>query len=98
MTLEEAIKKVVNYRNFLEFALAKYIRIADEKDVEAIDTVLNYIENESIPKEKIRKKIEECVKRRQELANGHFWESQSNINEDTAIVMAQILYQELLGE
>jgi hypothetical protein len=69
----------------------------DEEDIEAIDTVLKALDN-SISKDEVRKKIEECVKRRQELANGHFWENPSNINEDTALVMAQTLYQELLGE
>ena len=76
----------------------KSTKIDDSKIRLALFSVMYYIENESIPKEKIRKKIEECVKRRQELANGNFWESPSNINEDTAIVMAQTLYQELLGE
>ena len=67
------------------------------RDKKALETVLKALDN-SISKDKIRKKIKECVKRRQELANGHFWKSPSNINEDTVLVMAQTLYQELLGE
>jgi len=36
--------------------------ITDEEYQKAIDTILNYIEKESIPKEKIREKIKELGK------------------------------------
>lgn len=97
MELSEAIYWLEVMRKKAEKTGRKYFDENSRKKVDAIDTVLKALDN-SISKDKVRKKIEKCVKRRQELANGHFWENASNINEDTALVMAQTLYQELLGE
>lgn len=86
--IDTSEKGAINYPDDKELFMA---------DKEALETALKALDN-SISKDEVRKKIEECDKRRQELANGHFWENPSNINEDTVLVMAQTLYQELLGE
>lgn len=51
MTLKEA-KEIL--KNFLHWDNKKY---PPQTECEAIETLLNYIENESIPKEKVREKI-----------------------------------------
>lgn len=58
-----------------------------KKAIEAWNIIKKALED-SVPKEKVREKIEEYVNRRKELADGHFWENGSNINEDTALVIA----------
>ena len=100
MELKEAVERVQAYSEFIKCSLANNLKIAviSEEDAEAIDTILNYIENESISKEKVEKMIKKCRERRIELANGHFWENSSNVNEDTALVLAQTTLEELLKE
>jgi transcriptional regulator with PAS, ATPase and Fis domain len=97
MTLSEAkeiLNKFINQsKDYLlsikddgtQFTRNNYVEMCEQ--IKAIETVLKALED-SIPKEKVRKKIEEYVNRRKELANGHFWENESNINEDTALVIA----------
>ena len=102
MTIEEA-KELLKEMKESAMYLRLYRDKKAQLKVEAIDTVLkalealeeyekqldlDYVRENYIPKEKVREKIEEYDNRRKELADGHFWENESNINEDTALVIA----------
>ena len=46
----------------------------------------------------LREMINNCRERRNQLADGHFWENSWNVNEDTALVIAITTLQELIKE
>lgn len=85
--LEEAIKflkNVVKTQKDLENCKTTAFY---KKENSAIETVLQALDN-SIPKEKVKKKIEGYRNERKELADGHFWDSPENINKDTSLFIA----------
>ena len=51
MILEEAIMKLLDFETYFD--------VKENGGEEVINTILNYIQNESIPKEKVKNKIEE---------------------------------------
>lgn len=51
-----------------------------------------------IPKSKVKEKIEEYRNKRNELANGHFWDNPDNINQDTALFIAGETLKQLLED
>ena len=65
MELEEAVEILKNFIKYFEAeATARKFRrsitiVVDEDDIEAIETVLKYIKEESIPRAVIEEKIEE---------------------------------------
>lgn len=64
MTLEEAervLLDIINIANILNFEPKSEANLKYENSTykEAINTVINYIENESIPKEKVRELLDE---------------------------------------
>lgn len=60
MSLEEA-KKWLNEMKMIARACKMYHDESSGKKAEAIETVLNYIEHESVSKEKVQKKIKEII-------------------------------------
>ena len=86
MTLEEAkerLKELVNY--------------CDRSDCwDAFKTILNYTENESIPKEKVRKKIEQLTEN-DNLVINEKWDSFDVVCAKREEIAQVDILQELLG-
>lgn len=61
------------------------------------ETVLQALDN-SIPKEKVEKKIKEYQHERDKLADGHFWKDANNINQDMSLFIASETLRLLLEE
>lgn len=85
--LEEAIKRALKTKQRGMCVIS----------VEILEAVLQALNN-SIPKEKVEKKIKEYHNERNKLADGHFYDSPDNINRDMSLFIASETLRLLLEE
>lgn len=82
--------------------LKKVNNIAEDVTVEDITQVMNKsledFKREFIPISVIQNKIDEYREKRNKLADGHFWDNERNINEDTSLFIAIETLKLLLEE
>lgn len=100
MELEEAKMLLKEMQENCKKGVMKGAIYTDEKAEQkliAIETVLQALDN-SIPKEKVEKKIKEYQHERDKLADGHFWEDANNINQDRILFVASETLKLLLKE
>ena len=99
--LEEENKKLKdNYKNQIEHTtiLAKALNLEEDAPIDEIYAEINNLKTNSIPTSVIQKKIDEYREKRNNLADGHFWDNKRNINEDTSLFIAIETLKLLLEE
>jgi hypothetical protein len=79
--------KIENYSEFLH-----------QKRVERLEERIKELKDNSIPISVIQNKIDEYREKRNKLADGHFWDNERNINEDTSLFIAIETLKLLLEE
>ena len=85
-------------KSAVEYQHSRIVDILHKKEVELLEKHIKYLEEDSIPVQKVKDKIEDLKRQRRELGFKTYLKREDMLNDDRAIVREISVLEELLEE